>query len=203
MRRILLLALLCSAFPYLGYSQFGNESPVPYFRYSVTAGLGANQLYSDLDKRQIGGGVFLRGNYFLTHGVSIGLELQEGLLRGRDGMETDGVIRKAVNLYHAAILGVRFQPIKFLQDDHMRRIEYRQSAVKRTLNSVYVGAGIGVLHSLQWDKQRVAGEVESTDPISGDRVIVNNVLPAHQGRDNGFSYIIKIGRASCRERGCQ
>src|SRR3546814_3858656 len=112
MRRILLLALLCSAFPYLGYSQFGNESPVPYFRYSVTAGLGANQLYSDLDKRQIGGGVFLRGNYFLTHGVSIGLELQEGLLRGRDGMETDGVIRKAVNLYHAAILGVRFQPIK-------------------------------------------------------------------------------------------
>ena len=64
MRRISLFALLCFAFPYLGYSQFGNESPIPYFRYSVTAGLGANQLYGDLDKRQIGGGVYLRGELF-------------------------------------------------------------------------------------------------------------------------------------------
>lgn len=41
MKRILLFVLLCAAFPYFGYSQFGNESPVPYFRYSVTAGMGA------------------------------------------------------------------------------------------------------------------------------------------------------------------
>lgn len=139
MRRISLFAILCLAIPFLGYSQFGNESPVPYFRYSVTGGLGANQLYGDLDKRQIGGGVYLRGNYFLTHGLSIGLELQEGLLRGKDSVETDGETRKAVNLYHTGILGVRFQPIKFLQDDHLRRVEYRESVVKRTLNSVYIG----------------------------------------------------------------
>ncbi|MEC3881273.1 hypothetical protein [Parapedobacter sp. 10938] len=190
MRRLSLFILLCVAFPYLGFSQFGNESPVPYFRYSVTAGMGANQLYGDLDKRQIGGGVFLRGNYFLTHGVSIGLELQEGLLRGRDSIATDEVVRKATNLYHAAILGVRFQPIKFLQDDHQRRIEYRESVIKRTLNSVYVGAGIGVLHSLQWDKQRAVGQVETTDPITGDSVLVESVLPAHKGRSHGFTYIV-------------
>lgn len=190
MNKISLFAILCFTFPNLGYSQFGNESPIPYFRYSVTAGMGANQLYGDLDKRQIGGSVYLRGNYFLTHGVSIGLELQEGLLRGKDSMETDGIVRKAVNLYHAAILGVRFQPIKFLQDDHLRRIEYRESVVKRTLNSVYVGAGIGVLHGLQWDKQRVIGEVERTDPITGDPIIIESVLPAHQGRNHGFSYIV-------------
>ncbi|MGV3762162.1 hypothetical protein [Parapedobacter sp.] len=190
MKRISLFALLCFAFPYVGYSQFGNESPIPYFRYSVTGGMGVNQLYGDLDKRQIGGSVYLRGNYFLTHGVSIGLELQEGLLRGKDSVQTDGVTRKAVNLYHAAIFGFRFQPIKFLQDDHLRRIEYRESLAKRTLNSVYLGAGIGVLHSLQWDKQRVVGDVPTTDPITGDSVAVQNVLPAHTGRNHGFSYII-------------
>ncbi len=190
MRRIALFAVLCFICPYVGYSQSGNESPIPYFRYSVTAGLGANQLYGDLDERQIGGGVYLRGNYFLTHGVSIGLELQEGLLRGKDGMETDGVTRKAVNLYHAGIFGVRFQPIKFLQDDHLRRIEYRQSFAKRTLNSVYMGGGIGVLHSLQWDKQRVYGASESTDPITGEPIVVENVLPGHEGRNYGFSYVV-------------
>lgn len=40
--------------PFLSNAQFGNESPIPYFRYSVTAGVGANQLYGDLAKRQVG-----------------------------------------------------------------------------------------------------------------------------------------------------
>ena len=173
MKRISLFAVICFAFPFLGYSQFGNESPIPYFRYSVTAGLGPNLLYADLDKRQIGGSVYARGNYFVTHGISVGLELQEGLLRGKDENEE----RKTVNLYHSATLGIRFQPIKYLQDDHLRRVEYRESFGKRTLNSVYVGAGVGILHSLQWDKQR------AVDLNTG------NVLPEHKGRDHGFSYI--------------
>ena len=190
MRRISPFVLLCMlAFPYVGYSQFGNESPVPYFRYSVTAGLGVTQLHGDLDKRQIGGAGYLRGNYFLTHGLSVELELQEGLLRGRNGFLTDSVERKTTNLYHAAIIGVRFQPIKFLQDDHLRRIEYRQSFGRRTLNSVYVGAGMGVLYSLQWDKQRAVGEVITTDNNDQD-ILVNTVLPAHQGNNHGLSYIV-------------
>lgn len=109
---------------------------------------------------------------------------------GEDSIATGDVLRKAVNLYHAAILGVRFQPIKFLQDDHLRRIEYRESVVKRTLNSVYVGAGIGVLHSLQWDKQRAVGQLETTDPTTGDSILVEGILPAHKGRNYGFSYLI-------------
>ena len=189
MRRILLFTVSCFAFPYLGYSQFGNESPIPYFRYSVTAGLGATQLYGDLDKRQIGGGVYLRGNYFLTHGLSVGLELQEGLLRGQDSFATDGVMRKATNLYHSATFGVRFQPIKYLQDDHIRRIEYRQSFGRRTLNSVYVGAGMGVLYGLQWDKQRAVGAITSTDGL-GNEISTQGVLPAHRGNDHGLSYIV-------------
>lgn len=182
MRRIFLSVVLCVfAFPYLGYSQFESESPIPYFRYSVTAGLGATQLYGDLDRRQIGGAVYLRGNYFLTHGVSIGLELQEGLLRGKDNnpihtTDDDAIIRTTNNVYHAGVLSIRFQPLKFLQDDHLRRIEYRESFGKRTLNSVYVGAGAGVLHSLQWDKERAYG--------------AQNVLPEHAGRNYGFSYIV-------------
>jgi len=175
--------------PYFSYSQFGNESPIPYFRYSATAGLGATQLYGDLDKRQVGPALYLRWNYFLTHGISIGLEFQEGLLLGKDLAETDGVVRKATNLFHSAIVGVNFQPIKYLQDDHLRRIEYRQSFGRRALNSVYVGAGVGALYNLQWDKRRVRGPVQSTDG-NGNTITVENVLPAHQGSNHGLSYII-------------
>lgn len=190
MKRSSLFAFVCIvAFPYLGYSQFGNESPIPYFRYSVTAGLGPALLYGDLDKQQIGGGVYLRGNYFLTHGLSIGLELQEGLLSGEDQTAINNVRRKTTNLYHSATLGVRFQPIKYLQDDHLRRIEYRQSFGKRTLNSVYVGAGMGALYSLQWDKRRVTGQFPSTDN-NGQEIMVNGILPTHQGDNYGLSYIV-------------
>lgn len=196
MRRIFLSVVLCVfAFPYPGYSQFESESPIPYFRYSVTAGLGATQLYGDLDRREIGGAVYLRGNYFLTHGVSIGLELQEGLLRGKDNHPipttgNDMISRTTTNFYHAGILGIRFQPLKFLQDDYLRRVEYRESFGKRTLNSVYIGAGIGVLHSLQWDKRRVYTSALSTDPVTDESIEVENVLPEHAGRDYGFSYIV-------------
>lgn len=171
MKRIWLFTLVCFTFPSAGHTQTVEESPIPYFRYSVAAGLGANQLYGDLDKQQIGGGVYLRGNYFLTHGVSVGLELQEGLLRGQD--KVGG--RRTLNFYHSAILGIRFQPLKYLQDDHLRRIEYRESFGKRMLNSVYLGAGVGALFSLQWDKSRLETAASSDD---------------HQGRDYGLSYLL-------------
>lgn len=185
MRRFSLFTLLCFAFPFFGYSQFGNESSIPYFRYSVTGGLGVNQLFGDLDKRQIGGGVYLRGNYFLTHGVSVGLELQEGLLRGKDNVAVNGVTRKAVNLYHAAILGIRFQPIKYFQDDHLRRIEYRESFGKRALNSVYVGAGMGMLYSLQWDGQRT-----NPDDAAGSGGTPTDADLMFYGRKHSLSYLV-------------
>src|SRR5690606_27503259 len=72
----------------------------------------------------------------------------------------------------------RVQPLKFLQDDHLRRIEYRESFGRRTVNSVYVGAGFGALYSLQWDKQR------AVDPGTG------NFVAGHEGRDHGFSYVV-------------
>jgi len=171
MRRSCLFILLVSAFPLFSRAQFGNESPIPYFRYSVTAGGGPTLLYGDLERRQVGVAAYVRGNYFITHGISLGLEIQEGFLRGKD----DDEVRKATNLYHSATLGFNFQPIKFLQDDHLRRIEYRESFGKRALNSVYLGAGMGALYSLQWDGQR-------TEPGTGN--------PISEGRKKGVSYLV-------------
>jgi len=178
MKRSCLFILCIVVFPYFGRAQFGNESPIPYFRYSVSAGLGPTLMYGDLGKQQIGGAVYLRGNYFLAHGISLGLELQEGLLRGAD---RDG-IRKATNFYHAAILGVNFQPIKFRQDDHHRRIEYRESFGKRALNSVYIGAGVGALYSLQWDGERIEPPAASDDlRLQGRRQGVSFLLNTNLG----------------------
>ncbi len=173
MKRVCLVScLLVFLFPPLIKAQFGDESPIPYFRYSVTGGLGPTLLYGDLDSKQVGGAVYLKGNYFLAHGVSIGLELQEGLLRGTDETYIGNSLRETNNFYHAGILGVTFQPFKYFQDDHLRRIEFRESYGKRVLNSAFVGAGMGALYSLQWSKNR------------------DWVQPAHHGNDQGFSYIV-------------
>lgn len=188
MRRSCLFILFISAFPFFGHAQFGNESPIPYFRYSVTAGLGPTLMYGDLEKRQIGAAVYLRGNYFVTHGLSVGLELQEGVLRGKDLASTplggNEYLRRATNLYHSAVLGVNFQPIKFLQDDHLRRIEYRESFGKRALNSVYLGAGMGALYSLQWDGQRIQeSETNNSNTPSQQELVL-------QGNQQGVSYLV-------------
>ncbi|WP_353185952.1 outer membrane beta-barrel protein [Parapedobacter lycopersici] len=169
----LILALLI---PVSLMAQSEQESPIPYFRYSVTAGIGATQLYSDLDQAQVGPGGYLRGNYFLRHGLSVGLELQEGLLRGVDDEPERGLTRRSLNFYHAATLGFQFQPVKFLQDDHLRRIEYRNSWGKRALSSAYIGAGIGALYSLQWNVRRV-------QDVDG------RAFPEFSGKNHGLNYL--------------
>lgn len=162
--------------PFFSQAQFGNESPIPYFRYSVTAGVGVNQLYGDLVERPLGPTIFLRGNYFITHGLSVGLEIQEGLLWGDDEEPIDGVTRSTRNLYHTAMLDVRFQPLKYMQDDHIRRSEYKHSYGKRVLSSVYAGAGVGVIYNLQWDPERA----------------LDGGVPTlyHQGTDFGLGYFL-------------
>lgn len=159
--------------PFLSLSQSGG-SPIPYYRYAVSGGGGINFLYGDLNKKQIGGTVFLRGHYFVRHGLSIGLELQEGLLRSKE--ENVSLPRRTENLYHAGIVSFRFQPFKYMQDDHMRRTEYRQSYGKRVLNTVYAGLGAGAIYNLQWNKQRA--QDPNTDAI----------LPGHEGSDSGLGY---------------
>lgn len=164
--------------PFLSSAQFGNESPIPYFRYSVTAGVGVNQLYGDLEKRPIGVARLIRGDYFITHGFSVALELQDGLLLGQDESAINETVRTTRNLYHSVILGVRFQPLKYMQDDHIRRSEYRHSYGKRVLSSVYGGAGFGVIYNLQWDRDR---------PVDTGTGTVTD--PYHQGSNYGWGYL--------------
>ncbi len=170
--------LLLLAVPFFSLAQFADNSPIPYFRYAVTGGVGANQLYGDLDKKGIGPTLFLRGNYFLMHGLSVGLEIQEGFLWADDEAAVGGVTRRTRNLYHAAMLDVRFQPLKYMQDDHVRRTEYRQSYGNRVLNSVYAGVGGGVIYNLQWNRNRVI------DPATGEPTA------EHQGKDRGLGYFL-------------
>ncbi|MGK6352411.1 hypothetical protein [Parapedobacter sp. DT-150] len=178
-RNYLVNSLACCLFllPLFSNAQSGNESPIPYFRYSATVGAGPTLLYGDSDDRKIGIGGYLRGNYFITHGLSIGLELQEGLLRSGGSMETE-------NLYHGAILGAGFQPIKFFQDDHLRRIEYRKSWGIRALESVYAGAGIGALYNLQLIR---TGSFEQNNNMGISYLVSTNLgleLPLHNLHPN-------------------
>ena len=138
-------------------------------------------MHSDLDKSQVGPSGYLRGDYFVRHGLSVALELQEGILRGVDSIPISGygITRQAIIFYHAATLGVRFQPVKFMQDNHLRRIEYRDSWGKRALSSAYIGLGMGAVYSVQWRSRRAMDN-------TSDRP-----YPEYTGKQRGLSYLVQ------------
>ncbi|SEK79194.1 hypothetical protein [Parapedobacter koreensis] len=123
-------------------AQFGDESPVPYFRYALSFGGGPAMISGDLQGKALGAGIFLRGDYFLRHGISISLEAQEGALRSGD--QYDNIDSYPVTLlFFTGLLNVRFHPLMYMQDDHDRRIMYRKTYLQKAINTVYLGAGFG------------------------------------------------------------
>ncbi|SKB45906.1 hypothetical protein SAMN05660226_01443 [Parapedobacter luteus] len=123
-------------------AQFGDESPVPYFRYALSAGGGPAMISGDLQGRLLGGGIFVRGDYFLHHGISVSIEAQEGMLRSGD--QGDGISPYPVTLlFFTGLASVRFHPLMFIQNDHDRRIMYRKSYLQKAINTAYIGAGLG------------------------------------------------------------
>lgn len=108
----------------------------------------------------------------------MGLEIQEGLLWGEDEVAVSDVVRKTRNFYHAAMFDVRFQPLKYMQDDHIRRSEYKHSYSQRVLSSAYAGVGVGVIYNLQWDQQRARNSE------------TNVVDEYHEGTDYGLGYFL-------------
>lgn len=155
-------------------AQFAHDSQVPHYRYSATAGLGGNLLNGDLKNKRIGPSAYLRGAYFVRHGIQVGAELQGGVLRAEDAQVTGGIVRRTLNQYYAGIIDVRFQPYRFFQKDHVRRNEPRQSLGKKVLHSVYAGAGVGAIYNQQWDRERPQ-DAEKNSP--------------HYGADQGLSLL--------------
>lgn len=228
--------LFLLATPFSGKAQlYADESPVPYFRYSATAGIGLTSLAGDLGIRNYKPAGFIRGNYFFFHGFSVGLEYQSGLLNAEDsGRQTlepnvlylgdyisladPAVPRSARNYYHAVSLDARFQPVKFFQNDYIRRAEYREDYMRRVFNSVYVGVGVGIIHNRLHKSPRpqvfqvpldALGEpiIDVSDPSAVQTYLVNTLFPSnpdvyqdpqylpytpaeYQGSDAGFSYFL-------------
>lgn len=124
-------------------AQRSAESSVPYFRYALSGGIGTASITGDLQKKRLGAGSFLRADYYFRHGLSIGIEGQEGILRS--GGSNDVEVHPVTLVFFSGILGIRFEPLAFIQDDHDRRIMYRKSYLQKAANSAYIGGGIGGL----------------------------------------------------------
>ncbi|SFC55574.1 hypothetical protein SAMN05421747_11483 [Parapedobacter composti] len=148
MKKGLLFAVCCiSLSPYLQIqAQPGNESPIPYYRYALSAGVGPAYMYGDLQKKHLGGGVFLRGDYFLRHGLSIGLEANQGVTRSGD--QHDVAVYPVSIFFFSGLFNGRIYPLQFIQSDHDRRIMYRKSYLQKAINTAYVGAGVGAVFNL-------------------------------------------------------
>ncbi len=176
-RHAFLLLLLCVALPLLTYAQFTNNSKVPHYRYVLAAGVGANQLEGDLSDKPVGPSAYVRGGYFIRHGIQAGVEVQGGILRAADGEAIAGIVRRTLNQYYAVILDARVQPYRFFQKDHIRRTEYRHTFGQRILHSAYVGAGLGAMLNQQWNGKRPAG-IEDDEPND------------HYGKDQSVSLFL-------------
>lgn len=176
LERSYLLLLFGVFLPFFSTAQFVDDTSTPYFRYALTAGGGGNQLYGDLVNKPIGPSAYVRGAYFITHGLQVGVELQSGALRGEDDVQIDGMVRRALNRYHAGIIDVRFQPSQYFQEAHVRRTEYLHTYGRRVLNSAYLGLGGGSLYNLQWNRERPQGELPEDSH--------------HYGKDEGFSFFV-------------
>ena len=180
-----ILSALFVLFPMFLFAQ-GWESRIPYFRYSIGVDGGINQLYSDLEaNKPIGPTARVRGAMFLIHGVELGVEAEVGLLKADNGASSLDSLRFAKNNYTKGSIGVRLYPLLFLQNNHDRRIEYRQGFGKKVLNRVYVGAGFGAIYN----KQLGVHEEYSTQPPQGSGLLPEPINTKFSDQDRGFSFL--------------
>lgn len=124
-------------------AQYTVESPVPYFRYALSAGIGPASISGDLEKKRLGVGAFIRADYYLRHGLSIGIEGQEGILRSGDANDVD--VHPVTLLFFAGMLSARLEPLAFIQSNHDRRVLYRKNYLQKVASTAYIGGGIGGL----------------------------------------------------------
>ncbi|WP_188747695.1 hypothetical protein [Parapedobacter defluvii] len=163
------------------------ESRIPYYRYHISAEGGINRLYGDLTENTPAGPTFrIAAGMFLIHGFALGLEAEVGLLKADNAAPDLESLNFSKNNYTKAAVGIRLYPLLFLQDDHDRRVEYRQSFGRKVVNRFYLGAGFGLVYNTQLG---VHETYAYTDPLLGDDIPIET---AFSERDRGASNLALV-----------
>lgn len=129
MKKILLIAISCFLFA-KSYSQYN------YYRLSGGLNLGGNTAFADLKEKPMSQTIAVNLDYHLTPFVSVGLEYQNGALKGGN-KETNEHLRYFNNHYSSFSVGGKLQLGQI--------VDFESSNILYAIRGLYSGIGVGVI----------------------------------------------------------
>jgi len=154
-------------------------------KIDVTLGGGPTLLYGDINHtKNMGYGVFLKGDYRIYKGFYAGLEAQVGKLKAtgeKNPYSAEWDPREANNSYFAFILNATVYPYRFFVEE--RELERKGFFERNILNGFYVGLGVGSIFNNYKFNDKTRGQVDFYDSTDPDNPIL--VRQLHNGDING------------------
>ena len=163
----LLFSVICSA-----------QTNFHHFR--IGAGIGVTVAYADLEKKPISLASYGTLNYYFTPFISIGLEVQKGVLNGGN-QDTELTRQEFSNSYYAVSGGFKVQLGEFLRGG------YNQSLFQELIKGMYVGTGLGIIGNDVNNIRQVGniyfgGVNKSREYTIPTNLGINFHIPDHWGR---------------------
>ena len=106
--------------------------------WSVGAGGGFTQSYTDVAKSKFGVSFHISGDYYVTPFITVGAETQLGKVSGGDEV-TDPHLRAFENNYKSFAFNGKIQLGEF--------VDYEYKPVLEAIKGIYIGTGIGVIQN--------------------------------------------------------
>lgn len=141
-----------------------------FYKLGVGAGMGATQSFGDVYNKGTSVAAYVAADYYFTPYINIGLEYQQGRIRGGD-VETDRYHREFNNDYKVIIANLKVQLGVF--------VDYQRSGFLNAIRGLYVGTGIGVIENNH--KNPVRTSVETGDTFAGENSSKEASLPVNLG----------------------
>ena len=203
MKKIIYL-FLCLASSTTGFSQQFN-----FHRSSVGTNAGVTLGFVDVPKQRLSPGGDFNYNYYVTPFMSVGIELQGGIIAGGNSTFAsddlsllDGKprshLRQFKNSYKAASVSGKVQLGQF--------VDYQDSKFLKSIKGLYSGIGVGLVSNNMSEIIRVKPKVTPQDPVyvfPGKDQSINFLIPLSLGINyeikdsyNETRYIIGLGYQS-------
>ena len=202
MKKIILL-FLCLASSTTGFSQQFN-----FHRSSVGTNGGLTYGFVDVPKQTASPAGDFNYNYYVTPFMSVGIELQGGIIAGGNSSAESDIItdknpvlshrRQFKNSYKAASLSGKLQLGQL--------VEYQDSKFLKSIKGLYSGIGVGLVSNNMSEIIRVKPKVTPQDPVyvfPGKDQSINFLIPLSLGINyeikdsyNETRYIIGLGYQS-------
>lgn len=169
MKRVL-LTVVASLTLFDAYCQYKNFS-----KFSVGAGVGMTQSYTDVKQPGMAQSIRLSGDYYFSPFLTAGLEGQFGKIHGGDVMK-DPHKREFTNSYTAIVANGKVHLGQF--------IDHELNPLMSNIKGLYLGTGLGIINNSMSDIVRVAPGSDYVFP--GMDKSMNIVLPISAGFEYGI-----------------